>query len=113
VVTDANGCAEGLNVTVAFSEGSTCVTVPMVITPNGDGKNDTWMIKNIDIYPNAEVLVYSRWGKTVFKTKNISANPWDGRFNGKLLPTDSYHYILYLNDSEGSKPRTGTVTIVR
>ena len=111
IVTDANGCAESLDITVGFSEGSTCVTVPAVITPNGDGKNDTWMIKNIELYPNAEVLVYSRWGKTMFKTKNISANPWDGRFNGKVVPTDSYHYILYLND--GSKPRTGNITVIR
>jgi gliding motility-associated-like protein len=111
VVTDANGCAESMDITVGFSAGSSCVTVPAVITPNGDGKNDTWQIKNIDLYPNAEVLVYSRWGKTMFKTKNISANPWDGMFNGKLVPTDSYHYILYLND--GSEPRTGTVTVIR
>jgi gliding motility-associated-like protein len=85
--------------------------VPAVITPNADGKNDTWIIKNIELYPNAEVLVYSRWGKTMFKTKNISANPWDGRFNGKLVPTDSYHYILYLND--GSAARTGSITVIR
>ena len=63
------------------------------------------------MYPNAEVLVYSRWGKLVFRTKNISANPWDGRYQGKIVPMDSYHYILYLND--GSKPRSGVITVVR
>jgi gliding motility-associated-like protein len=113
VVTDANGCAESLDVTVGFTEGSTCVMVPAIITPNGDGKNDTWIIKNIDLYPNAEVLVYNRWGKTIFKTKNILANPWDGTFNGKVVATDSYHYILYLNDPEGSKPREGVITVIR
>ena len=63
------------------------------------------------MYPNAEVLVYNRWGKLVFRTKNISANPWDGRNNGKLVPTDSYHYILYLND--GSAPRSGVISVIR
>ncbi|MFN8241263.1 MAG: gliding motility-associated C-terminal domain-containing protein [Bacteroidales bacterium] len=85
--------------------------MPKVITPNGDGKNDTWMIKNIEYYPGAEVLVFNRWGKLIYQAKNISANPWDGKFKGKLVPTDSYHYILYMND--GTKPRTGDITVIR
>ena len=110
-VTDANGCSDSLDIIVGISDGSNCIQIPEVITPNGDGKNDTWIIKNIGMYPNAEVLVYSRWGELVFRTKNISANPWDGRYRGKLVPVDSYHYILYLND--GSKPRTGVITVLR
>jgi len=111
VVLDANSCAANLDITVGISDGSNCIQVPEVITPNGDGKNDVWVIKNIDMYPNAEVLVFSRWGKCVFRTKNISANPWDGKYHGKYVPVDSYHYILYLND--GSKPRTGVITVIR
>jgi gliding motility-associated-like protein len=82
-----------------------------IITPNNDGFNDKWKIRNIELFPDAEVLVYNRWGKLVFKTKNISDNEWDGTMDGKLLPTDSYHYILYLND--GSQPRSGVVSIIR
>ena len=29
-------------------------------------------------------MVYNRWGKLVFNTKNLSANPWDGTSEGKL-----------------------------
>jgi gliding motility-associated-like protein len=110
-VTDANSCAAFLDITVGISNGSGCIQIPEVITPNGDGKNDTWVIKNIDMYPNAEVLVFSRWGKLMFQTKNLSANQWDGKYRGKFVPNDSYHYILYLND--GSKPRTGVITVIR
>ena len=88
-----------------------CLEIPDIITPNDDGYNDTWKIKNIDLFPNAEVFVFNRWGKLVFNTKNISANPWDGTFKGRILPTDSYHYILHLND--GSKPRSGVISIIR
>ena len=111
VVTDQNSCAKSLNVEVDFTGTFNCVEIPHLITPNNDGYNDEWILRNIEIYPNAEVLVYNRWGKLVFRTKNISANPWDGRDNGKLVPTDSYHYILYLND--GSAPRSGVISVIR
>jgi gliding motility-associated-like protein len=88
-----------------------CLVIPQVITPNNDGFNDDWRIKNIDLYPNAEVHVYNRWGKMVFSTKNLSDNPWDGTIEGKPAPTDSYHYILYLND--GSEPRSGVISVIR
>ena len=110
-VTDANGCATMKIAEVGFIGTFGCVEIPQIITPNNDGFNDEWRIRNIDLYPEAEVLVYTRWGKLVYKSRNISADPWDGRFNGRLMPTDSYHYILYLND--GSKPRSGVISIIR
>jgi gliding motility-associated-like protein len=111
VVTDLNGCASSLDIVLGFIGSNQCIEIPDIITPNNDGFNDTWKIKNIDLFPNAEVFVFTRWGKLVFNTKNIAANPWDGTFKGKPLPTDSYHYVLHLND--GSKPRSGVVSIIR
>jgi gliding motility-associated-like protein len=112
VVTDANLCAASANnIVVSFKNGSGCLEIPKVITPNGDGKNDTWIMKNIDMYPNAEVQIFNRWGKLIYKTKNIAANPWDGRYQGNFVPVDSYTYILYLGD--GSKPKSGEVSVIR
>ncbi|HZL76593.1 MAG TPA: gliding motility-associated C-terminal domain-containing protein, partial [Bacteroidales bacterium] len=111
VVTDVNACAKSLDVVVGFTGSQTCLMIPQIITPNGDSYNDEWIIKNIDLFPNAEVYVYTRWGKLVYHSKNISANPWDGRFKGKLMPTDSYHYILRLGD--GSDPKSGIISIIR
>jgi gliding motility-associated-like protein len=111
VVTDHNGCAESLSVEVGFTFSYNCLVIPQVLTPNGDGFNDEWIIRNIDLYPDAEVHIFNRWGQEVFTTKNLADNPWDGRYKGKLVPTDSYHYILYLND--GSAPRTGVISVIR
>ncbi len=107
-VTDANGCTAQLNVTVGVI-GHDCLRVYEIITPNGDGKNDTWKMRNAEIYPDAEVFVYNRWGQLVFHTRDVT-DEWDGRFNGKLLPNDSYHYVIHLND--GSEPRTGVISII-
>jgi gliding motility-associated-like protein len=111
IVTDANSCAEPVDIVLENTGSSACVVAQELITPNNDGFNDKWKIRNIEMFPDAEVLVYNRWGKLVFKTKNISENEWDGTMDGKLLPTDSYHYILYLND--GSEPRSGVISIIR
>jgi gliding motility-associated-like protein len=111
VVTDANGCATSLDVEVGYVGSFACLVIPQLITPNGDGHNDEWIIRNVDIYPDAEIKVFNRWGRLVYNGKNLLSNPWDGTFKGKPVPTDSYHYILYLND--GSDPRSGVISVIR
>ena len=114
VITDANSCTKTDSVTVGII-GEGCVPkakiLPSVITPNGDGKNDVWRINNIEFYPNARVEIYTRWGKLIFSSTNYHQTPWDGKYNGKELPMDSYYYIIDVGDD--SKPRVGNVTIIR
>ncbi|GAG95966.1 unnamed protein product, partial [marine sediment metagenome] len=47
----------------------------------------------------------------VFRSDKGYTMPWDGTYKGRMLPVDSYHYVINLND--GSKPVVGNVTIVR
>ena len=107
-VTDSNGCVQLLTVTLGVA-GIDCLRIYEIITPNGDGRNDTWRLRNAELYPNIEVFVYSRWGKLVYHSRN-AGDEWDGTYNGKLLPNDSYHYVIHLND--GSGPRTGVISII-
>ena len=41
---------------------------PNVITPNGDGINDRFVIKNLDQYPNNKLQVFDRTGKILYET---------------------------------------------
>ena len=76
-------------------------------SPNGDGHNDTWTIKNIERYPDATIEVFNRWGELVFESKSdYYSNNWDG----SNLPVDSYHYVITQNDKLLSR---GVVTIIR
>ncbi|MDZ7738590.1 MAG: gliding motility-associated C-terminal domain-containing protein [Bacteroidales bacterium] len=110
-VTDASGCTATEYITVGVI-GINCVVVPEVITPGVvDGKNDVLQIRHISLHPDAEIKIFSRWGKLIYQAKNLEENQWDGTYKGKALPVDSYHYILDLGD--GSTPRTGTITIIR
>ncbi|NCF31775.1 MAG: T9SS type B sorting domain-containing protein, partial [Bacteroidetes bacterium] len=66
------------------------------ITPNGDGKNDTWIIEGIEQYPKAQIFVYNRWGEVVLSAKRGYKNDWAGNYknNRDLLPTGPYYYII-------------------
>jgi gliding motility-associated-like protein len=111
VVTDMNSCPGTIDITVGVVGTEACLEIPQIITPNNDNFNDTWIIRNIDLFPDAEVQVFNRWGKRVYQSRNILADPWDGTDGGKLVPTDSYHYILDLHN--GSKGRQGVITVIR
>lgn len=83
-----------------------CETIiPNVFTPNGDGKNDTFTILNLEHYPNSALTVYTRWGRKVFENTNYR-NDWDG----SNLEDGSYYFILKRNDGQEFK---GSVTILR
>jgi gliding motility-associated-like protein len=66
-----------------------------VLTPNGDGKNDFWKVKDIQLYPQNTVNVFNQAGKTVFAKRGYN-NDWDGTLNGKPLPQGTYYYVVDL-----------------
>jgi len=108
-VSDLNQCS--VTDTIYLEpENETCLIIPNAFSPDGNLINDEWNIGMMDIYPQAEVKVFNRWGIVVWRSEKGYPQPWDGRSNGKLLPVDSYHYIIDLNN--GSKPIVGTITIV-
>jgi gliding motility-associated-like protein len=82
-----------------------------VFSPNGDGKNDTWQMRDIDIYPNCILRVFNKLGVLVFESNRGYTELWDGTYNGKALPSDTYYYVLDLDN--GRKPKSGDITIVR
>ncbi len=81
-----------------------------LLTPNGDGVNDKWVIKNIDLYTNNEVKIFDRSGRLVYERKNYN-NEWDGTINGHALSEGTYYYILTIEG--GAKTAKGFITIVR
>ncbi|UKM65528.1 T9SS type B sorting domain-containing protein [Flavobacteriaceae bacterium GSB9] len=72
--------------------------VPKYFTPNNDSNNDVWKVTdNTNIINN--ITIYDRHGKLI-KFLASNSNGWDGTFNGQLLPTDSYWYVIVLNTKE-------------
>ena len=87
-VTDANACSSTLTIEKEYMKS----VPPDFFTPNGDGQNDGWDPDRYRSYPNLTVDIYDRYGRYI--TTLRSGQTWDGRYNGKELPTGDYWYIL-------------------
>ncbi len=107
-VIDENGCSATDSILVEVLPG---ILFPDGISPNGDGYNDTWIIDNIDLFDDAIVEVYNRWGQMLFQSAPGYPEPWDGRYKGKDLPVGTYYYAIHSQNFE--EPFTGPITIVR
>ncbi len=108
LVEDANGCLKEQLIDVYEIE---LIKPTNAFTPNGDGKNDFWVIKEIENFTNASVIIYTRWGNKVYETLNYEIEPWDGMMNGQRLPVDTYYYVIDLK-VEGVNSITGYVDLV-
>ncbi|MDB0614491.1 gliding motility-associated C-terminal domain-containing protein [Tenacibaculum dicentrarchi] len=77
-------------------------------SPNNDGINDIFSIKNLDTYLNHSLEIFNRYGYLVFKG-TINSSPWDGTdTKGNVLPTGVYFYRIKLNES-GSELLQGRI----
>jgi gliding motility-associated-like protein len=110
--TDQTGCTSTDEITVTVIDNGEIV-VTNLLTPDGNGINDTWEIVNIERYPDAEVKVYDRWGLEVFSTIGYN-NSWDGRSKGgEKLPDGAYYYQVIVNISGQRRTITGGMNIMR
>jgi gliding motility-associated-like protein len=82
---------------------------PRFFTPNGDGINDEWRIKNIELFPNAIINIFDRYGKLI-KELNIANYSWNGKYTGRELPSDDYWFHL---NFDGNKIIKGHFSLKR
>ncbi len=108
-VQDSKNCTLNKTFVVGYIREE-CFDIPGIITPNNDGYNDTWIIDGLELYAGNTVEIFNRYGKRVFFMKSYD-NSWNGIFEGRELPMESYHYIINLNN--GSSIIKGNITIVR
>ena len=94
------------------------IRVHPAISPNGDGVgNDAMFIENIEKYERNEVVIFNRWGGTVYKTSNY--NNTDNNFkglnnSGKEVTDGSYFYSIQVWDSAGKQEQyVGFIVVKR
>jgi gliding motility-associated-like protein len=105
------------NYELSYVAGTLTVTtfggliIPNTFTPNADGINDLWVIKNIEQMPDCVVDVFNRFGQKVFTSVGY-ATPWDGKVKGgKHVPPGVYYYVIDLGNDIGRV--AGSVTVIR
>jgi gliding motility-associated-like protein/uncharacterized repeat protein (TIGR01451 family) len=98
-----------LNNTSIDYKDITGINIPNVFTPNGDGRNDTFTIPNVNQYEQNELVILNRWGGEVYQTKNYQ-NTW----TGDKLEDGTYFYSLKVKNSKGEQEEyKGYVTLLR
>ncbi|MBO9635007.1 MAG: choice-of-anchor L domain-containing protein [Chitinophagaceae bacterium] len=107
-ITSPAGCATTQEISIIVANDYK-ITPQKVITPNGDGINDRFVIGNITAYPDNMLQVFDRAGKKVYEKRGYN-NEWDGMIRDRPFVNDTYFYIIYI---EGKVIKKGTVTIVK
>jgi gliding motility-associated-like protein len=112
-VTDTSGCFTieyPLNLDVRFIYS---VDVPQAFTPNNDGVNDVVYVNGWGIKELLYFRVFNRFGQLVFESSNID-NGWDGTYNGKPQPIETYTYVVQVLTHENKAiNKSGTIKLVR
>jgi len=106
-ITDSLGCITSDTNNVSILNSPSCLDIPELVTPDGNGFNDTWEIEGLEYYPDAEVFIYNRWGNLIYQISPYTT-PWNGEPNNGLtidgksgkVPFGTYFYQIKLNDSE-------------
>ena len=89
-IRDKNGCG-------MLQKSFGILGIMEYFTPNGDGFNDVWQFRGVfnNKEPLARVFIFDRYGK-LLKTLVGLDKSWDGFFNGKPMPSQSYWYRIEL-----------------
>ncbi|WP_433765972.1 gliding motility-associated C-terminal domain-containing protein [Flavobacterium ginsenosidimutans] len=92
--------------------------IPDGFSPNGDGVNDSFVIKDIEfLYPNYTLEIYNRYGNGMYKG-DISKPAWDGKnyersgIAGGIAPNGVYFYVLHFN-KDNKPPKQGRLYLNR
>ncbi|PUZ25346.1 hypothetical protein DCC81_13670 [Chitinophaga parva] len=105
-----NGCTSSASYNVRVKPApDTKITATNFLTPNGDGRNDRWIVTNLQNYGTYDITIFDRAGRIVYYTRNYN-NDWGGTANGDPLAEGTYYYVINV---QGQQPVKGFVTIVR
>ena len=103
-----------LATTVPFAFGNVNSASPLFLynafSPDGDGKNDTWEVKNIDSFPDNDLKIFDRSGNLVFRAAGYNSTMfWDG----KNVSSGTYIYILRVKIDGKDDYFKGAITMVK
>ena len=92
VTTEDSGYVSESNYVICVQPEPPTVIIPNVFTPNGDGMNDLFVIRNLLFSDHRPLIIKNRWGKTVYETLQYE-NDWDGA----NVPDGVYYGFLRTN----------------
>jgi gliding motility-associated-like protein len=107
-VIDANGCEVEAQIFMEFID----IELPNFFTPDGDGMNDTWVPRNMEGFPEILTIIFDRYGRELYRI-TLNSTGWDGMYQGSMLPTGDYWYVVKLNGERDEREFVGHFTLYR
>ena len=103
-VTNEIGCSDTAFISIAVIHcGTSSFAIPNAFTPDSDDLNDYFEIFTKEgLNPEGSIRIFNRWGQKVFAANNLTAK-WDGRFKGKMQPSDYYLYQVNYQCDDGTE----------
>lgn len=108
--TSAFGCISPIQELVVRVVLEDDIEVYNSLSPNGDGDNDIFRIRNIDFYPENTLSIFNRWGIEVYRVNSYGQNDnfFKGFSDGRStvsrdveLPEGTYFYTLTYKNTKG------------
>lgn len=114
--TDAAGNTATCSFTVVVQLSDAALTIPQLITPDGNGDNDEWRIENIDKFEANKVVVVDRWGSVIFSAQNYNNSHivWKGtNTNGSAVPTGTYFFTISVRSGGAWMEKKGFIELIQ
>jgi gliding motility-associated-like protein len=115
LVTDANDCQVAK--TIKVRDETLCGEVRTVITPEGDGKNEEFLIECLNRFSDNTLEIFNRWGQLVYRTEDYNdSDLWRGTtISGSDVPDGVYFYVFNYFDPgiNAFVTKKGSVTVLR
>ena len=99
-----------VNVTKGVSDNG--YLMASAFTPNADGINDCFGVKQWGFVTNLQLEIYNRFGEKIF-ISNSANNCWDGTYKGIKQNPGTYIYQVFASTNCGEVYRKGTVVLIR
>ena len=113
-VTDTNGCADSVYVTIQVLNELNDVYIPNYLAPAAKNEAN----KTFSVYgkyaTSLELKIFNQWGEVVYSSNSITDNKWDGKFKGEYQQSGVYVYVAKIGLITGETiVKKGSVNLIR
>lgn len=106
-------CVDIDSVTVySFNNDESSIFIPNAFSPNGDGLNDCFKIKNVANFKNYYFAIFNRWGERVFESESPEFC-WEGNYKNEPALVGTYYYYLKAETICGKILKKGDIILMR
>jgi gliding motility-associated-like protein len=113
LVTNITGCSNTDSVTIFIKKAASLARyMPNAFTPDGNGINDCYGLKNWMYIQKLQFFIFNRYGEQVFAASNPNTC-WDGMYKGKPALAGTYVYVIKAQTDCGTEEQKGSFILMR